>query len=167
MLYNSSGNTFMAAFMGMKYGELKVRDDERNKVGVISKGTDCMRLMRAYKQGKDKTFTQGAKGFNYFYAVVIHWEGYNEELQESENDPEHYDIYEMVGDEVYDFILNYYEQSPDENVKVIEWDEEVEQEEGTLPHDMKKDLCMNGYYYGTANKKMYESLGVGATEAQI
>ena len=45
-----------------------------------------------------------------------------------------------MGDEVYDFILNYYEKSPDENIQVIEWDEEVEQEEGTLPHDTKKDL---------------------------
>ena len=45
-----------------------------------------------------------------------------------------------MGDEVYDFILNYYEKSPDENIQVIERDEEVEQEEGTLPHDTKKDL---------------------------
>ena len=72
-----------------------------------------------------------------------------------------------MGDEVYDFILNYYEKSPDENIQVIERDDEVEQEEGTLPHDMKKDLCMNGYYYGTTNKKMYEELRVGKIEAQI
>ena len=112
-----------------------MRDDERNKVGMIPKGPDCMRLMRAYKQGKNQTFTKGVNGFNYFYVIVIHWEGYNDELQESGIVMRWWVMKFMIS------ILNYDEKSPDENIQVFEWDDEVEQEEGTLPHDMKKDLC--------------------------
>ena len=67
---------------------------------------------------------------------------------------ENWDKFELFNSDVYDMLLNYYKNNPDDSIEVFE---EGECKEGVLPHELKQSMCKSGLYVGK-NKGAYKNL---------
>ena len=83
---------------------------------------------------------------------MVYWEGYDD--VELPDQKENWDKFELFDSDVYDMLLNYYKNNPDDSIEVFE---EGECEEGVLPHDLKPSMCKNGLYVGK-NKAAYKGV---------
>ena len=156
MIFSREMNEYFRAFMIVKYGGLKVKDyDPPYNVGHIMNSFRSFNGLKCKKPSKrDKnqgTGMQAVKGFNYFYTVIVVWDGkgFDEEALTLEGQPEEsYDEFELLDESLFDCIESYYKMHPDPAVHLIARVDGGENEETHIEKEMKKMMMKKGKYVG-------------------
>jgi hypothetical protein len=109
MQFKSNGCDLFAAKFSEKYGGLRFKDvDKDGRVGYTLKD-NCAVLQKCYK-GKDKrTEILPQKGFGWYYALLVCYDGYDPEQFYHQQSNELWELFELPAfDDFYEMVVEYY-----------------------------------------------------------
>ena len=117
--FTSSGCQIFEAQFSKKYGGLMFADvDKEGQIGWTMED-NCAVLQRCYKSKHKRTILEPVRGYNYYYALLVCFDGFNTEKPYSQQDEDLWDLWELPGSaDFYEMVSEYYKEST--NVKVYQ-----------------------------------------------
>ena len=80
---------------------------------------NCAVLQRCYERKQKKTVLEPVQGYNYYYALLVCFDGFDTDKPYSEQDADLWDLWELPGlADFYEIVSEYYKESA--NVKVYQ-----------------------------------------------
>ena len=120
-VFKPGGNQYFAAFIDRKYGGLSFKALDDGRAGWIPK-KGCAVLIRCSKHKTKGSELQGKNGHNYYYGLLICYEGYDPDLPHKEQSDKLYDILELKNSDFYGSVYDYYKENPVPGVTVFHID---------------------------------------------
>ena len=92
--------------------------DKEGQIGWTMED-NCAVLQRCYKSKNKRTILEPVQGYNYYYALLVCFDGFNTEKPYSQQDEDLWDLWELPGSaDFYEMVSEYFKESI--NVKVYQ-----------------------------------------------
>ena len=147
-VFKPGGNQYFRALVGKKYGGLHFKDFLTGKVGYIVEDK-CAVLLRCSKHRTQGTELQAKDGCNWFYGLLVCYDGFDAELPYAEQSHDVYDIIELMHSDFYKSVREYYKENPSPGLELLE---EKEASAWKIPEELsyaRKDGVWVGDQYET------------------
>jgi hypothetical protein len=102
VVFKKGGNQYFETLMNLKYGGLSSKRQDNGEVGFTLQ-EKCAVLIRckAHTHSIYGIELQGVNGCHWFYGALVCYDGFDVEMDYTQQDEELYDIMELAGNQIF------------------------------------------------------------------